>query len=138
MNKHVKNFFLRGLLFGGFGPIIAGVVYAILSFTIEDFSLGGVQVCVAIVSTYILAFLQAGASVFNQIEDWPVPKSLLCHFLTIYVAYTGCYLINSWIPFVWEVLLIFTGIFVVTYFVIWFIVYFSVKATCKKFNTKLS
>lgn len=138
MNKYVAEFFKRGAAFGGFGPIIAGIVYAVLSVSIEDFSLSGTEVCMAIVSTYILAFLQAGASVFNQIEEWPVPKSMLFHFLTIYVAYVGCYLVNSWIPLMWDVVLIFTAIFVVTYFVIWFAVYFSLRATSKKFNAKLN
>ena len=27
MNKYVKEFFKRGLIFSGFGPIVAGIVY---------------------------------------------------------------------------------------------------------------
>lgn len=138
MKKHVKEFLHRGLMFGGFGPIVVGIVYVILENTVENFSLSGGQVCLAVVSTYLLAFLQAGATVFNQIENWSVPRSLLCHFFTLFIAYTTCYLLNSWIPFVWEVLLIFIAVFVAVYFVVWTIVYFSVKATSKKFNAKLS
>lgn len=138
MKKYVKNFLLRGMLFGGFGPIIAGIVYLILSFTINGFSLSGSEVFIAIISTYLLAFVQAGASVFNQIESWGIAKSLLCHLSTIYIAYTLCYIINSWIPFDWIVLLIFTLIFLVTYLVIWLIVYLCVKATSKKFNKSLN
>ncbi len=137
MNKYLKDFLHRGLIFGGFGPIVAGIVYMILSRTIADFSLDGTQIFLAILSTYFLAFLQAGASVFNQIEGWSVPKSLLCHFATIYLAYTICYLINDWIPFEPMVLVIFTLIFIAAYFVIWFTVYFSVKASAKKFNAVL-
>lgn len=137
MNKHVKDFLLRGMAFGGFGPIIAGLVYLILSFTIQDFSLDGVQVFVAIITTYALAFIQAGASVFNNIESWSLAKSLLVHLLTIYAAYLGCYLINSWIPFEWNVVIIFTAIFIFAYFVIWLTVYCIVKNTCKKLNAKL-
>ena len=77
-------------MFGGFGPVVVGIVYLILSKSINDFSLNGEQMCLAIISTYILAFLQAGATVFNQIESWPVTKSLLYHFLTLYLAYTLC------------------------------------------------
>ena len=83
----IKEFLKRGLLFGGFGPIIAGIVYLILSFTIKDFSLSGLEVFIVIISTYVLAFVQAGASIFNQIEDWPIAKSLLCHLSLIYGAY---------------------------------------------------
>ena len=32
MNKYLKEFFHRGLIFGGFGPIILGIVFAILKF----------------------------------------------------------------------------------------------------------
>ncbi len=137
MNKYVKSFLLRGVAFGGLGPIIAGIVYAIIENCIVDFSLTGGQVCLAIISSYLLAFIQAGASVFNQIEEWPLPKSLLCHFSSIYLAYTLCYIVNKWIPFEPIVLLIFTAIFVVIYFIIWTSVYIAVKATSKKLNSKL-
>lgn len=135
MNKYVKDFLLRGLMFGGFGPIVLGIVYAILQNALDGFALSGQQVCLAIVSTYLLAFLQAGASVFNQIEHWPVARSLLCHFTTVYVAYCGCYLINTWIPFRPGILLIFTAIFVAVYLVIWITVYICVKATTAKLNS---
>lgn len=137
MNKHVKDFLLRGMAFGGFGPIIAGAVYLILSFTLQDFLIDGVQVFTAIITTYILAFVQAGASVFNDIESWSIAKSLLIHLATVYVAYVGCYLINSWIPFEWSVVLIFTVIFIAAYFLIWLTVYCIVKNTCKKLNAGL-
>lgn len=138
MNKYIKSFFHRGLIFGGFGPITVGIVYLILSHATDNFSLSGNQAFLAILSTYILAFVQAGASVFNQIENWSVPKSLLCHFSLLYIAYVLCYVLNTWIPFEPKVIMIFTVIFVALYFVIWFTVYFSVKATSKKFNSKLN
>ena len=137
MNKYVEEFLLRGMAFGGFGPIIASIVYFIISLCTENFTLTGSEVLIGIVSTYILAFVHAGASVFNQIENWPIAKSLLIHLATLYVSYIGCYLVNSWIPFDWKVILIFTAIFVVTYLIIWFIVYFVVRNTSKKFNEKL-
>lgn len=137
MKKYVIEFLKRGMAFAGFGPVVAGVIYLILSYSIEDFTLSGLQVFVAIISTYLLAFIQAGASIFNQIESFSVPKSMACHLSLIYVAYVGCYLLNSWIPFNWMAILIFTGIFLVTYLVIWFVVYFSVKATSKNFNKGL-
>ena len=137
MNKYFKGFIHRGLIFGGFGPITLGIIYAILDKTITSFSLNGVQVLIAILSVYTLAFMQAGATVFNQIESWSIPKSLLCHFSLIYVSYVICYLVNSWIPFKPNVLLIFTVSFVLTYFVIWITVFISVKLVSKKLNKKL-
>lgn len=138
MKNYIKSFLLRGMLFGGFGPIVAGIVYAILQNTVDGFSLNGTEVLLAIVSIYLLAFLQAGASIFNQIESWPITKSLFFHFLTLYIAYSACYLANSWIPFEPTVLLIFTLIFVLVYFTVWVTVYIIIKLTAKKFNKVLS
>ena len=137
MNKYLRQFFHRGLIFGGFGPIVVGIILAIISVTTNNFEISGVQILLAIVSTYILAFIQAGVSVFNQIESWSLPKSLFCHFSLLYLAYIVCYLANSWISFNVNVILIFTAIFVVTYFVVWIIVYLSIKTISKKINSKL-
>ena len=137
MNKHVKNFFFRGLMFGGFGPVIVGIIYAVLEKTTPDFSLTGFEVCLAIVSSYILAFIQAGASVFNQIEEWPLMKCTLCHFFILYVAYVACYIVNTWIPFKAEVVALFTGIFIVVYLIVWLTVFLTIRATSKRLNNKL-
>ena len=135
--RPVRDFFFRGLMFGGFGPVIAGIVYLILHLTLKDLTLTGLQVFTVIVSTYLLAFVHAGASVFNQIESWPLAKSTLCHFGLLYVAYILCYVINSWIPFEPMVLGIFTAIFAVGYAVIWLAVYVSIRVTVKRLNRSL-
>ena len=137
MNKYLKQFLLRGLIFGGFGPIVAGFVYFFISLSLNDFSLSGFEVLLVIISTYILAFVHAGASVFNQIEHWSTAKSLLFHMGALYIAYVLCYMVNSWIPFEPLVILIFTGIFIASYLIIWAIVYFCIKSTTKKFNKKI-
>ena len=137
MNKYVKEFLHRGLMFSGFGPIIFGIIIFIVSKTTDTFILEAGEVLIGIVSTYLLAFVHAGASVFNQIEHWGIGKSLLCHLSTLYVAYSICYVINTWIPFEPKMLLLFTVIFMVIYFVVWGIVYFTIKATSKNFNAKL-
>lgn len=137
MKKYALEFVKRGLIFGGFGPIICGIVYCVLQNSIKDFSLNGFQVFLAIVSTYLLAFLQAGASIFNQIESFSIPKSILCHLSTIYIAYLTCYLINSWIPFDLLVVAIFTAIFIATYFIIWLSIYLSIRVTSNNLNKKL-
>ena len=133
----VKDFFLRGLVFGGFGPVILGIVYLVLHFALEDFTLTGDEVFIAILSIYLLAFVHAGASVFNQIESWPVAKSVLCHFGLLYVAYALCYVINSWIPFEPVVLGIFTAVFAAVYGLVWLIVYTCIRATVKRLNRSL-
>ena len=133
MNKYAKEFLRRGLIFGGFGPIVAGIVLA----CVPAGEMTGGQVLLAVVSTYLLAFIHAGASVFNQIEHWPLAKSMLCHFGSLYLAYSGCYVINSWIPFEPMMLLIFTGIFAVLYLLIWSIVMLCLRASAKKMNQKI-
>ena len=137
MNKYVKEYFLRGLIFGGFGPIIMGVIFLILELTGVDLGLNGVSIFVAIISTYVLAFVHAGSSVFNQIEGWPIAKSMAVHFASIYVAYVLCYLVNSWIPFAWEAIAIFTAIFIIGYLLVWAIVYLIIKATSDRLNQSL-
>ena len=91
----------------------------------------------AIASTYLLAFVQAGASVFQQIEHWSLGRSLLWHFLVLYASYSVCYVANTWIPFEPFAFFVFTCVFVATYAVIWGIVFLSVRATEKKLNKKL-
>ncbi|MBQ8567384.1 MAG: DUF3021 domain-containing protein [Clostridia bacterium] len=137
MKQNLFKFIHRGAIFGGFGPIIIGIVYIILSFTLDDFSVTGTEIFTAILSTYLLAFVHAGASVFNEIERWSVGRSVLCHFSVLYVAYSICYLINSWIPFDITVFLIFTGIFIVSYLIVWLTVYIIVKRTGRRLNDSL-
>ena len=137
MQNIVKKFLHRGLIFGGFGPIIAGIIYFILYYKIDNFLVTGKEMFMTIISTYILAFIHAGASVFNQIEKWPIMKSLLYHFLSLYIVYIICYLINSWIAFSLTAILIFTAAFVAIYFIIWIIVVVSIKTTEKRMNQKL-
>ena len=137
MNKYVKEFLHRGLIFAGFGPIILGIVFAILEGTVDGFSLGGGEVFVAVLSTYAIAFVQAGASVFNQIEHWSLAKSLFFHFGSIYLVYVVSYLANTWIPFEPLAVLIFTAIFAVVYFVVWVTVYLIVRGCEKKLNARV-
>ena len=137
MNKYLKSFLHRGLIFGGFGPIITAIIYFIISASNVEVTLGGADFFTVILSTYVLAFLHAGASVFNQIEEWPLAKSLFCHLGTLYLAYSSCYIINSWIAFEPIVLLVFTAVFAAVYFTIWLTVYLIIKTVEKKLNSKI-
>ena len=132
-NKYVKECFKRGLMFAGFGPIVVGIVSLFEPMPVND----GKTIFVAIISTYLLAFVHAGSSVFNMVEKCSPSKTAFIHLGTLYVSYLLCYLLNSWIPFDIKVVGIFTAIFVVGYFAIWLPVYFSVKSASKKMNEKL-
>ena len=137
MNKYVKQFFMRGLIFGGFGPIVLGIIFFCIEKSGVTLGLDGGDILIAIVSTYILAFVQAGASVFNQIEHWPLGKSILCHFTSLFLVYSLTYVINAWIPFEPMILVAFCLIFVAVYLAIWLTVYLSVKAYTKRLNAKI-
>ena len=137
MNSYLKSFLNRGLIFGGFGPLILGVVYTCIDASGVNIALGGKDVLIAIISTYLLAFIQAGVSVFNQIEGWSISRSMLFHLTSIYLAYVGTYLVNSWIPFEPIVLIIFTSVFVLTYFVIALTVCLVTRAVTKKMNERI-
>lgn len=135
--NNLVEFIRRGLAFGGFGPIVLAAIYLILSYSLENFSLNGKEVFLGIISTYLLAFVHAGVSVFNQIESWSIAKATLFHLGTLYIAYTVCYLLNSWIPFKWSVLLIYTAVFVIGYMAIWLAVVLSIKAVSCRLNKML-
>ena len=137
MNKYLKSFLHRGLIFSGFGPIIIGIIYLILQNTVEGFSLSGGEVFLAIVSTYLLAFVHAGASVFTGIEEWGLAKSFACHFGVLYATYSVCYLANDWIPRSIVGFAVFTGIFAAVYLLVWAIVVICIKAASREFNKRL-
>ncbi len=137
MKKYVLEFLKRGALFGGLGPIIAGFVYMIIGFAGTELKLEGYQIFVAILTSYFLAFVQAGASVFEQIEEFSCFKSLLIHMLVVYFAYLFTYLVNSWIEFRWEVILIFSAIVIVGFLLVWLLTYFLTRRLKNQLNQKL-
>jgi hypothetical protein len=137
MNKILKTFLHRGLIFGGFGPIILGIIFLFIDLSGTNLDLSGGDILLAIISTYLIAFVQAGASVFNQIDEWPITKSLLCHFSSVFAVYSLAYIINVWIPFEPLVLIIFCLVFTLIYFSVWITVYLCVKAHTKRLNSKL-
>ena len=138
MNKHIKNFLTRGLIFGGFGPIILSIIFYINSLVVSGITFGGKEIFLSTISVYLLAFVHAGASVFPQIEEWGITKSLGIHFLSLYVVYSLCYFVNSWIPFNLNMFLLFTAIFAAVYIVICSIVITCIHISSKKINAKLN
>ena len=137
MNNYLKSFLHRGVIFAGFGPIVLGIVFWCIELCGVELKLGGSELLLAIFSTYVLAFVQAGASVFNQIEEWPITKSLFCHFSLLFVIYSITYIMNRWIPFEPLMLLFFCLVFTLSYFAIWFTVYLLTRSHTKKLNSKL-
>ena len=137
MNAYVKEFVFRGLICAGFGPVVMGIIFWTLSLGIPAFSITGGEILLAIVSSYLLAFLHAGASVFWSIEHWQPLKALAFHFLTLYFAYSTCYLVNSWIPFEVLAFLFFSAIFLAVYVVVFIFVLIAVRITQNRLNKRL-
>ncbi|MBR6782674.1 MAG: DUF3021 domain-containing protein [Clostridia bacterium] len=133
----VKKFFIRGLMFGGGGPLVLGIVYLCLHRALEGFSLSGFEVFLGILSTYVLAFIHAGSGVFHKIESWSPSKACLCQMSLLYASYILCYVLNDWLPFEPLAIAIFTTIFVVGYGAICLTVYLSIKAYAKRLNRSL-
>ena len=47
-NSYVKSFLHRGLIFGGFGPIVTGIISLALSLVLDDISVSGKDMFVII------------------------------------------------------------------------------------------
>ena len=88
MNPYVKSFIHRGLIFSGLGSIVSGIVYLCLELSGVKLELSGFDFLLATISTYIMAFVQAGSSVFNEIEKWRKAKSILFQMSSIYCLYS--------------------------------------------------
>ena len=137
MNKYVKAYLLRGLIFGGFGPIITGIILWIIHRSGTEIVLNGDKLLLTLVSTYLLAFIHAGSSVFHQIEKWPLTKSMICQLSSLYFAYGSCYLVNQWLSFDWKALAFFTGFFVVGYLIIWLSVCLITRSVSNRLNQRI-
>lgn len=138
MNKYVKEYMHRGLIFGGFGPIIAGIILFIIDKTGGELELSGFSVFLAIISTYICAFVHAGASVFPQIEHWGKVKAMFWQFVSIYAVYMTAYTINGWLPMKPLIIAIFTSAFLGGFLIVWLVVYLVTRKSIDEMNSKLN
>ena len=137
MKKYVKEFFRRGLIAAGFGPIILVLLYLILQKQGAINTLTVNEVCLGIVSLFALAFIAGGMNVIYQIEHLPLMVAILIHGIVLYVSYLGTYLLNGWLDQGMTPILIFTVIFVLGYLAIWGIIYFVTKRRTDKINEML-
>jgi hypothetical protein len=137
MKRFVLDFFRRGLMACGFGPLVLAVVYGILQRCGVVETLTVHQVCVGILSLAVLAFVAGGMNAIYPIERLPLMVAILIHGAVLYLSYLGTYLLNGWL--VWGALpvLIFTGIFAVGYLVIWVVIYCVIKRNTEKINAAL-
>lgn len=134
MKKLVSEFLRRGLISCGFGPIILAFVYMILYKTGNIQTLAVNQVCIGIFSITLLAFIAGGMNTVYQIERLPLMVAIFVHGIVLYAGYLATYIINNWLKWGLIPILVFTGIFVVAYFIIWAIIYFITRKSTKHLN----
>lgn len=137
MKKFLKDFFLRGLICASGGPLILAVIYGILDANGTVAAISPKEVCLAIVTITLLAFIAAGMTAIYQMEQLPLPTMILLHGSALYIAYIFTYLINGWLQNSLIPILVFSGIFVIGYALIWLIIYLVEKAKAEKLNKLL-
>ena len=134
MKKHMLDFIRRGLTAWGLGPVILAVLYLILQQkgVLETLSVS--QVCIGILSLSALAFIAGGMNALYQIEQLPLMMAILIHGGVLYLSYLATYLVNDWLEWGIAPILVFSGIFVVGYFIIWAIIYWIIKKNTDQIN----
>ena len=137
MNKHVKEFLLRGLTCAAGGPLVLAIIYAILGAQGVATSLAPAEVSTAIISVTVMAFIAAGITMVYQIEQLPLLCAVLIHGGVLYADYLLMYILNSWIPRNWQALGIFTAIFAAGYALIWLVIYLTIRSKTERINQKL-
>ena len=137
MKSFVTEFFRRGLIACGFGPIVLAALYLILHYKGLIDTLTVNQVCTGIFSITALAFTAGGMNAVYHIERLPLMSAILIHGIILYFSYLGAYLLNDWIEWGRAPILVFSGIFVVGYMAVWAIIYYVTKRNTKKLNEML-
>ena len=137
MKKNVLEFFRRGLIACGFGPMVLAIFYLILQHQAAVETLTVNQVCLGIVSLSALAFIAGGMNVVYQIEQLPLMVAILIHGSVLYASYLATYLLNGWLEWGTTPILVFSGIFVLGYVAVWVMIYSTTKRRTAKLNETL-
>lgn len=134
MKKYILEFFRRGLIACGFGPIVLAILYLILQQqgVVEVLTVN--EVCLGIFTLSALAFIAGGMNVIYQIERLPLMVAILIHGVVLYVSYLMTYLLNDWLELGLTPILVFSVIFIIGYLVVWVIIYSLTKRNTEKVN----
>ena len=137
MKHPVLEFFRRGLMACGFGPLVLAALYLILQRRGVLHTLTVNEVCLGIVSLTVLAFLAGGMNVIYRIERLPLMAAILIHGCVLYASYLATYLLNSWLEWGVIPILVFSGIFVFSYLAIWAVIYSVTRKRTARLNEQL-
>ena len=134
MKKYIGEFFRRGLLSCGFGPLILAILYMILKHRGDVQLLTVNEVCLGILSLSALAFIAGGMNFIYQVEQLPLMAAILVHGCVLYISYLATYLVNGWLAQGAMPILVFSGVFVLGYLIIWVIIYTITKRNTNRLN----
>ena len=137
MKQFAKEFLFRGLICAAGGPVVLAVIYGILGALGQVESLTPGEVCTAILSITVMAFIAAGITAVYQVERLPLLSAVLLHGGILYADYLLMYFPNSWIPHNWKGIGIFTAVFVIGYAITWLCIYLSIRRKTQRINQKL-
>lgn len=137
MNKYVKRFLHIGLIFSGLGPIVFGIIMLCISYSDANFNPTGLEIFKGIITTYIIAFVHAGSSVFPQIESWSKMKAMFFQGLCVYLVYLVGYLVNDWLPLSALAIGLYSACFIAAFCITWLIVYLIVNKATKQMNERI-
>lgn len=137
MKKHVLDFFRRGLVACGFGPMVLAFVYIVLNKHATVESLNVNEVVKGIFSMTALAFIAGGMNAIYQIERLPLMSAVLIHGGVLYGSYLTTFLVNDWLESGRMPILVFTAVFIVGYLVIWAVIYTVIRKRTQKINAIL-
>ena len=137
MKQFIKEFFRRGLIACGFGPLILAVLYLILQRQGILQTLSVNEVCLGIFSLSALAFIAGGMNVLYQIERLPLMVAILIHGIVLYLSYLATYLLNGWLQRGIIPIGVFTLIFILGYLAVWAVIYCITKRNTDQLNELL-
>ena len=137
MKKYILEFFRRGLISSGLGPIVLAILYLTLHQKGILQTLTVNQVCIGIISLFCLAFIAGGMNSIYQIEQLPLMIAILIHGSVLYISYLVTYLVNGWLKWGIAPVLVFTGIFIFGYLVIWAVIYSIIRKKTNQLNEML-
>ncbi|MBP3637090.1 MAG: DUF3021 domain-containing protein [Clostridia bacterium] len=137
MKKYVLEFVKRGMMAAWGGPMVIAVIYAILGANGVIESLTVQEMCLAIISSTVMAFIAAGITMVYQVEQLPLPMAALIQAGVLYLDYILVYLINGWLKNQLVPIMVFTAFFLAGFALIWAIIYQFIKKDIKQVNNKL-
>ena len=137
MKNFWKQFFLRGCVAAGSGPLVLAVIYVIMDATGAVETLSPREVVLGILTLTLLAFVAAGLGALYRCERLPLMGALAIHGAALYFGYIATYLINGWLRQKLIHILVFTAIFFVGFLLIWLVIYLTNKRRTEELNQKL-